>query len=297
MDLMRALRVFQAVVRHHSFAAGARELGLSTTSVSRIVIELEDELGARLLNRTTRTLNVTEAGLLLYNRTREILVDIDDVKGSINTLSHVVQGTLRVTCPVSFGVRVLMPLMPSFFAAYPKVSVEVSLTNRYVDLIEEGFDVAIRQGHEMPSTLIVRRLGSFTSMLCASPEYLNRYGHPNGPQDINRHSNVIYRSSHRTDDLYVFKESEGLETSVKAKGTLLVDSTDAMREAVLSGCGIGLFPSYSVADDLASRRLVAIFPQLQMERADTFVLYPHRRHLSNRVRAFVDFLIGRIQLQ
>jgi DNA-binding transcriptional LysR family regulator len=296
MDIFRSLNVFQTVVRHHSFAAAARELGLSTTSTSRIVIELEDEFGARLLNRTTRKLSVTDVGLLLCNRAREILAEFDDLKGSINNLSHVVQGSLRVTCPVSFGVRVLMPLMPSFFATYPKISVEVTLTNRYVDLIEEGFDVAIRQGHEMASTLIARRLGAFSSILCASPSYLQNRGYPSRPEEIAEHDGVIYRSTRKTDDHYVFQKADGEKLMVKAKGQLYVDSTDAMREAVLGGCGIGSFPSYSVAEDLKEQRLVALFADHTMPLVDSFILYPHRRHLSHKIRTFVDFIAANVHL-
>jgi DNA-binding transcriptional LysR family regulator len=296
MDIARALQVYHAVARRHSFAAGAREVGISVTSASRMVRELEQELGARLLNRTTRKLNITEAGLLVYNRSREILDDLEELRSSISTLSDTVEGTVRVTCPISFGVRVLMPLMPSFIAAYPKMSVEVGLTNRFIDLIDEGFDVAIRHGDEMPSTTVVRPLGTFASVICASPGFLKRAGTPKRPQDLTVFDSVVYKSARQTLDIYELEDHSGKTVPIKAKGSLFVDSTDAMREAVLNGCGIGIFPSYTVADDLAAKRLIALFPRHKTPRVEVSILYPHRRHLSRKIRTLVDFLVQNIKL-
>lgn len=296
MDTMRALQVFQAVIRHHSFSAGARELGMSTTSVSRIVAELENSLGARLLNRTTRTFSVTETGLLLYDRAKNLLNDLDDLKGSINVLSQTVEGSIRVTCPVSFGAQVLMPLLPSFLAAHPKITVEASLTNRYLDLIEEGYDVAIRQGDEKPSTMIARKLGAYTTVLATTPQYIERCGRPLKPGDLAQHQNVVYRSAHQTNNVYVLKSARGQETTVRVAGSLFVDSTDGMRAAVLAGCGVGQFPRYSIAAELADDRLIDLFPHFTIGRVETFVMYPHRRHLSQKIRTFVDHLVRNVTL-
>lgn len=297
MDVVRALQIYQAVVRHMSFANGARELGISITSASRQVQELEQELGARLINRTTRKLNLTEAGILVHTNGREILSGIEDLRASITSLSHSAEGTVRMTCPVSLGVRVLMPLMPKFHATYPGMTVEVSLTNRFVDLIDEGFDVAIRLGQEMPSTAIMRSLGYASSILCAAPDYLIRAGAPDLPQDVSRFDHVLYKSARQTIDSIEFSDAEGKRTVVKVKGSLFVDSTGGMREAVLSGYGLGLFPSYSVAGDLAQGRLVALLTGYGLPSVGVSIVYPHRRHLSRKTRTLVDFLSEHIRLR
>jgi DNA-binding transcriptional LysR family regulator len=294
LDIAYALYVYNAVVRKHSFAEAARELNISVTTASRLVSELEEDLGARLLQRTTRKLNVTEAGLLVYNHGREILNDLDDLRSSISILSESVQGIVRLTCPISFGVRVLMPLMPKFQASYPKVSLEVSLTNRFVDMIDEGFDVAVRFGDQMPSTTIVRPLGQSASSICGAPGYLKQHGSPRTPQELSNHASVIYKSPGNIDDSYEVFDHEGTPVVVKATGLLFVDSTDAMREAVLNGSGLGLFPRYSIADDLAHGRLVELFRGTRT--TDAAILYPHRRHLSRKIRALVDYLAQNIQL-
>lgn len=296
MDIAKALQVYHTVVRRHSFVDGARELGISTTSASRTVQELEQELGARLINRTTRKLNVTEAGLLVYNHGREILDNLEDLRSSINTLSLSVEGSVRMTCPVSLGVRVIMPLMRHFLSEYPKMTVEVSLTNRFIDLVDEGFDVAVRLGQEMPSTTIVRSLGQSRTVVCASPAFLARAGTPDIPQDLANQDSVVYRSARQTFDTYEFLGDDGGPVIVCARGVLFVDSTDAMREAVLSGCGFGAFPAYTVAEDISSGRLVAVFQERSSAGTDVSIIYPHRTHLSRKVRTLVDFLAERIKL-
>jgi len=296
MDIFRSLQVYLAVVRHMSFANGARELGISTTSASRHIQDLEHELGARLINRTTRKLHITEVGLLVYANGRELLAGVEDLRSSVSSLSHSVRGTLRVTCPVSLGVRLLMPMMADFNKLYPGMIVEVSLTNRFIDLIDEGFDVAIRLGREMPSTSIAKSLGEASSTLCAAPSYLSRIGRLVTPQDLRDCDHVLYKSSRQTIDAYELTDDDGITTMVEVKGRLYVDSTDAMREAVLHGCGIGIFPRYTIANDLVEGRLIPVLSEYHVPGVAVSLVYPHRRHLSRKTRVFVDFLSANVRL-
>ena len=197
---------------------------------------------------------------------------------------------------MTFGERVLTPIVASLMRHNPRLTVQLSLCNRYVDIVDEGFDVAIRQSASLASSLVARKLCEVESVICAAPAYIKERGAPKEPADLSQHECVLYRSSLETFDSWHFQHPKRGAIRIKVESRLYVDSTSALREAVLSGAGIGLFPLYAVSAEIARGSLVALFGNLPVEPSLMHVVYPHRRYLSNKVRVFVDFLIANIEL-
>lgn len=292
MDRLSGMAVFVRVVEEESFSAAARVLGMSKSAVSKQVAALEERLGARLLNRTTRRLALTDAGAAFHERAARILADAEEAETAVSQLSAAPRGVLRVNAPVTFGIQHLGPLLPAFMAAYPDLAVEVSLNDRFVDLVEEGFDVAVRVGRLPDSSLIARRLAPVRRLVVASPAYVEAHGMPTGPEDLRGHSCLHYTYQLRG-DAWSLTGPDGRVAEVRVAGRLRANNGDILRAALLAGMGVAYTPSFIVGRDLAEGRLVRLLPGWEDTTAAVYAVHPHSRLVAPKVRAFVDYLAER----
>jgi DNA-binding transcriptional LysR family regulator len=276
------------VVDAGSFVKAAEVLGLPKAAMSRYVGELETRLGVRLLQRTTRRLSLTEEGQVFYTRCKELLAGVDEAEAEINSRSGAASGLLRINAPVTFGILHLAPLWGQFRTQYPKVSLDVTLADRVVDLVDEGYDVAIRIATLPSSTLISKRLTSTRLILCASPEYLQKSGTPTHPNELATHAVISY-SYLSTRDEWHFTGPQGA-VSVKTQPCIHTNSGDTCRAAALAHQGIILQPSFLVGDDLKVGTLVELMPEFQALELGIYAVYPTRKYVSPKVRALIDFL-------
>jgi DNA-binding transcriptional LysR family regulator len=289
MDQLAALRAFRRVVELGSFTAAGDALGVSHTIVSRQVRQLESHLGAQLLNRTTRRFALTDAGRDYYEASRHVLDTLDDADRAIGRHQAAPSGTLRINAPMAFGTLELAEWLPRFVARYPALQVDLVCNDRIVDLIEEGFDVALRLTRDLPdSTLVARRLARSDVIAVASPDYLRRHGTPNTPDDLARHNCLCYTLAERPFE-WAFISPDGTAAAVQVSGNLRANTGVALRSAALAGLGIAASASFIVHEDLRRGDLVRVLPDFPMRPRELHVLYPHGRHLSPKVRAFVDF--------
>ena len=288
MDRFQEMRAFTAVVDMGSFVAGADALDVSKAAISRQVGDLESRLGVRLLHRTTRRLSLTEDGEVFYARAKELLASLDEIETEVAERRGQAVGTLRVTAPVSFGLLHLAPLWPEFMAKHPQVRLEVTLADRFVDLVEEGLDLAVRIARLESSSLVSRKLASTRLILCASPKYLKREGRPKHPSDLARHSVIAYSLLSLGDD-WQFTGPEGT-VQVRVQPRMRTNSGDTCRAAALGHEGIVLEPSFMLAEDLAAGRLVQLLPQWRSLELGIYAVYPSRKFVSPKVRALIDFL-------
>ncbi len=292
MDNLEGLPVFVRTVREGSFSAAARALDLTPSAVSKQIGRLEDSLAVRLFNRTTRRLSLTEEGAAFYERASRILADLDDAAASISSLRAVPRGRLRVTMPSGFGVIHLLPVLPAFYARYPEVALEIDLNDRFVDMVEEGFDVALRIGDLSDSSLIGRRLAANRRVLAAAPGYLDGVAPPQTPADLATHNCLVYTYRAQRHDWHLVDEA-GAETVVTVGGTLETNNPMMLRGAALAGIGMVLLPLWLIGPDLKAGRLRRVLPDYHWPDSAIQVVYPPGRHLSARVRCFIDFLVER----
>lgn len=290
MDKFLEMQTFDAVVDAGSFVKAAETLGMSKAAVSRHVGDLETRLGVRLLHRTTRRLSLTGEGQVFYARSKELLAGVDEAEAEITSRSGAASGLLRINAPVTFGIRHLAPLWGVFRDRYPKVKLDVTLADRVVDLIEEGYDVAIRIATLPSSTLISKRLASTRMVLCASPEYIKERGAPQHPTELAAHAVISY-SYWSTRDEWHFDGPQG-PISVKTQPCMHTNSGDTCRAAALAHQGIILQPTFLVGDDLAAGTLIKLMPAFRSIELGIYAIYPTRKHVSPKVRALVDFLSG-----
>lgn len=290
MDQVTRMRCFIQVVDSEGFSAAARAMGRSKALVSKYVSELEDELGVRLLNRTTRQISTTEAGQAYYREAVEILQRIDDLQAAVSDSHRQARGRLRVSGPRAFGDRDLSRAIMAFMAANPDISLDLKLEDRFVDLVEEGFDVAIRLTELSDSSLIARKLAPFRLITSATPEALAAFGRPESPAELADKPFIVdtnYRLRNSL-DYYV----DGERRTVPVRGRVEVNSADAAREAAIAGLGFFRAPLFVIREDLAAGRLVPVLSAFESTGRAVYAVYPHRKHLSGKVRAFVDFLVG-----
>jgi DNA-binding transcriptional LysR family regulator len=259
--------------------------------VSTHVRALEKHLGVRLLNRTTRRVNATEVGQNYYERSLRILSEVEEAERAASDLQTTPRGRIRITAPMTFGTRQLGPLIAAYLKAYPDVSVELSLDDREVDLIEEGFDLAIRVGQLADSRLIARKVTFAQAILCASRDYVSEHGAPNAPQDLLRHNCLAYAQS-RARSEWSFIGPDGAKQTVQVSGRFVANNGDALRQVALSGLGIVLTPDFIVEQDLQSGRLIALMPDYKTVAFPFHALYPHSHYLSAKVKTFVEFLVA-----
>lgn len=289
MGRFRELQTFVAVVEAGSFVGAGEALRMSKAAVSRAVHELETRLGARLLQRTTRRLSLTEAGRAYYASSKQILADLDEADGAVGAVTGQLLGTIRINAPVSFGVLHLAPLWASFLARHPGVELDVTLTDRMVDLVEEGYDLAIRITRLQDSSLVSRLLATTRIVLCAAPDYLARRGTPQNLADLAAHDVIGYHYW-QGGNVWRFVGPDGAEKEVLTRPRLRANNGDTCRAVALAGGGIVLQPTFLVGDDLASGRLQRVLPDYVGPAVGVHALYPSRKHLSVKLRALLDHL-------
>ena len=292
MDRLACLEAFVRVAESGTFSAAAIALRLPKSAVSRQVAALEEELGVRLINRTTRSLSLTEAGRGYLERASRILADIEDANRCVSQLQATPRGHLRISAPMSFGFLHLAPALTDFLIRYPEVSVDVVMNDRFVDVVEEGFDVAVRIGSLADSSLIARRLAPNRLALCASPAYLAQHGAPRTPEDLRGQSCLINSNIAASREWrFVGPGGEAIVVPVSSRASF--NNGDAMRIAAARGLGFVRLPTFICGDDLRSGALVSVLADYVPQLSAIHAVYPQGRHLSPTVRAFVDFLVAR----
>ncbi|ODT85579.1 LysR family transcriptional regulator [Phenylobacterium sp. SCN 70-31] len=290
MDRVDEIRAFAAVADARSFTQGARRLDVSGAQVSKLVARLENRLGARLLNRTTRDVSLTDTGQAYLERARDMLERFDALETSVRDQSGP-SGNLKVSAPVSFGRNQLTPALIDFARSCLAVSLDVSFSDRMVNLVEEGFDVAVRIGHLTDSSLVARKLAAVRLVTCASPDYLAAAGTPMALEDLGGHEAILDTNGR---DPTVWRFGAGAQVrDVRVQGRLRFNGAEACVEAAVAGFGIVRTPAFAAAEDLRSGRLVPVLCGHEPELIHVHAVYPHARHLAAKVRAFVDFLAQR----
>ena len=292
MDRLSALQVFAQVVEAGSFAKAAERLGLSTSAASRYVAELEAHLQTRLLNRTTRRVSLTESGRAFYERSVQLLADLQEAEEEASSAAVVPRGTVRLTTSVNFGVRHVAPAIAAFLAVHPDVRFDVSLADRVVDLVEEGFDLAIRIGTPGADNLVARKLGETRLVPCASPAYLERHGAPKTPTELAKHNCFTYEYVNPR-NVWRFRDRSGAEQAVRVSGTLHSNNGDLLAEVAARDGGIVFEPAFIVGPDVRAGRLVPLLQDFVPPPVPIYAVYPSRKHLSAKVRRFVEFLVER----
>ncbi len=297
MDRFLAIQAFAKVVELGSFARAAERLNVSTSAVSRQVSELEAHLDARLLNRTTRRLSLTEAGQSFYEHAVQLLADLDDAEASVRVAATAPKGTLRLTCGVSFGIRYLAPALVDFAAEHREVVFDLDLSDRAVDLVEEGFDLAVRIGNIGQQGMVARRLGWTQIVCCAAPAYLERSAVPlETPDDLARHECLSYTNAGLPNSWRFGDASgKGEETTVRVTPRHRANNGQLLASLATHGLGVVYTPDFIVAEEIRAGRLVPLLPAYRPPRSPIAAVYPSRRHLSAKVRAVVDYLARRFE--
>ncbi len=291
MDRFTEMQTFVRVVEDGGFSAAAKSLHLTPSGVSRTVARLEDRLAARLLNRTTRRLSLTEEGRHFHERCMRILADVDAAEQAIGELSDAPRGILRVNAPTAFGTYQIAPVLPGFLKRYPYVHVELMLTDRMVDIIGEGLDVAISFGAVADSSLIAAKLGEDRRIICAAPGYLEERGVPERPEDLHDHACLLRPRNMAELNEWSFDGRNGMYR-MTVGGQVEVNNTEALLRMALSGVGIARLPGFLVGPYIRDGRLVPVLMASHHGGTEpVHAVYPHRRHLTRRTRVFVDYLV------
>lgn len=288
MDKLQAMRVFTTVVESGSFVRASEQLHLSPTATSRHVAELEKHLGAQLLQRSTRRLSLTDIGTGFYERCRQILADLEEAEAQAATAESQPRGMLRISLPHSFGLRYVAPLLPEFCKRYPELQIELRFSDRKVDLIEEGIDMAVRITGELQTSLVARRLAPVRIACCASPDYLRRQGPPQHPDDLRRHNCLTY-SYAPTGNLWSFTQ-EGKPHDVPVKGSLQANNGEMNRLAALDGLGIAMLPTFMVCDDLRNGRLIPVLQDFPIPQPHVHAVYLPGARRAARIKVMVEYL-------
>ena len=294
MDRFQSLLAFARVVEAGSFARAADRLDLSVSAVSRHVSDLEAHLGVRLLNRTTRRLSLTETGQTFYERCVQLLADLDEAEEAVTASAVVPRGTLRMTASISFGAGYLAPAIAEFQRRHPQLRFDIELSDRVVDLVDERIDLAIRIGDIGSQALIGRRIGTTQMVCCASPAYLARHGAPHTPADLAHHACLTYEYS-SDGNVWRFKDAAGGQHDVKVTGLANSNNGAMLAALAVEGVGVTLEPDFIIAADVRAGRLVRLLRDHVPPTISINATYPSRRHLSAKVRAFIDFLVLRFE--
>lgn len=276
---------FTAVAESGSFTQAAKKLIISTAQVSRQVSELEQRLNTKLFYRTTRKVTLTEEGQLFYQQCHSILEGLENAERSLTNLQSIPQGKIRITAPVTYGERHIIPLINQFLIRYPQVEIEVQLSNQRINLIDEGYDLAIRLGHLDDSSLIAKRISTRQHFLCASPSYIEHYGKPESIDDLKQH-NCLLGSS----DFWLFYSKTNKDKKARVSGSLRCNSGLGLVDAALKGIGIVQLPEYYVIDHIHKGNLVVLLNDQQRKQEGIWALYPQNKYLANKVRLLIDFL-------
>lgn len=288
MDVLGNMRIFVEVAERGSFTATAERLHLSRGQVSKAISQLETHFQARLLNRTTRKVSLSEVGRTYFERCKVVLDDMTEIENLTAQQTSEPQGRLFIGAPTSFGILHLNHLLPKFLKRFPNVEVDIQLTDRMINIVEEGYDLVIRIAKMEDSSLIARNMVSTRAVFCASPPYLKEHGEPRHPSELQDHNCLIY-SNIKPPDQWVFNGKKGAEV-VKVSGSLLADNGDVLREAAVAGLGVILSPTFIVGHELKAGTLREILTDYATPPIEIYAVYPSRRYLSAKVKAFIDFL-------
>lgn len=290
MDKIHAMQLFIRVAELESFSRAAETLSLPKGSVSRQIQALENQLGTQLLHRTTRRVSLTQDGMVYYERTKDLLANLDELDGLFLLDPASISGRLRVDMPVAIARNLVIPRLPQFLQQYPGIELELSSSDRLVDVIREGFDCVVRVGTLKDSGLIARPLGKLSVINCASPDYLTRFGYPETLDDLASHA-VVHYALNLGSRPQGFEYYDGESTRwVKTGGILTVNSTETYHASALAGLGIIQVPRVGARDALRAKKLLEILPQYRPGPMPVSLIYPHRRNLSRRVRLFMEWL-------
>jgi DNA-binding transcriptional LysR family regulator len=291
MDKLEAMNAFAKVVAAGSYAEAARRLGLTRSAVSKAVMELEQLLGARLLDRTTRRVTPTEAGLAYNERCVSILADVEETEIQISRLHDEPRGVLKINAPMSFGTLYLGAAVADFMGAHPDLRIELTLNDRFIDPLEEGVDVTVRIGALTDSSLIARRLAPARRVLVASPDYVARNGAPESPEQLGAHRCLDYGHMAATHRWQLVQDGDIITVPIAA--ALCSNNGEVLREAALAGNGIALLPTFIVGPDIEAGRLRVVLPQTPPTELAIYALYAPNRYLAAKTRVFIDFLVKR----
>ena len=297
MDSVKTMRIFQAIVQNGSLSGAGRQTGLSPASVSRQISALEDDLGVRLLNRTSRRLSMTEAGQVYLERAERLLQDMDEMRDAVSQLAVRPRGSLRIHSRISLGTQYVAPLIPAFLARYPDLKIDLWLTDNDLDLTEHGIDLAIRTGDLADSTLVGRLLASSPRVICASPQYWALHGKPTKPAAIADHNCLTYRYEFGAlAALWQFRTDGGLSTNLQVSGNFQTNNGEALRVAALAGLGVALLPAWTVKNHLKAGTLQRVLSEYETTVSDLdfgiYAVYLSRRNLSVKTRLFIDHLVA-----
>ena len=288
MNVLKGMSIFVEVAKQQGFAPAARSLNLSTSAVSQYVIDLEDWLGVQLFQRTTRKLSLTDSGRAYLDRCRHVVTEVNNIKYAASERQVEPQGLLRITAPVFIAQSFLQNMLAGYLNQYPKVDLELVAVDRFVDLIEEEFDLAIRAGVLENSTLVARKLMDVRLVVVASPAYLEQYGMPKKIVDLKNHNCLIDTVAGYSNRWPVAEKKNA--KPIVVQGNVRVNSGDIVRSLALSGIGIAFLPEFFVNKDIHEGRLVSLFDSHVQFSGGLFTVYPQKRHLSANVRSFVDYL-------
>ena len=288
MDKLNAISVFCKVIETQSFTQAANQQNISVAMASKLVSQLEEHLKTRLLQRTTRKIVPTEAGMLYYQRCQAILLDLSEADSSISNMATSLQGNLLISMPRDFGLLYISPNLPKFIELHPNLHVEIEFEDKRVDLVAEGYDLALRIGYMQDSSLVARKISSAPMHFVASPSYLEARGTPLTPDDLEYHQGLLYKSSLNQVHWQSTKANQIQRYKIQSK--VVSNNGMALLEMTKAGLGISNSPSFFVKDALASGELVEILSEYKQKPLDIYVVYPNRRHLPAKVRAFIEFL-------
>lgn len=289
MDRLTSMAVFVRVVELGGFAAAAKEAEISPAMAAKHVVALEQRLGSRLLHRSTRRRSLTEVGHLYFDRCKRLLAEVEAAESSVSALQAAPRGTLRITAPVSFGTQRLAPALSGFLQKHPEINVELMLSDRVVDLIEEGFEAAVRIGRLADSQLVARPLRPYRSLLCASPDYIRRRGRPRSPQDLPAHDCLDFTFAGPRGRWRMSRDGE--EQIVRFTPRLRANNGDALRQAALAGLGIVMQPEVLLGSDVAAGRLTRVLPAWSPPERQMHLLYMRDRQITPKLQAFISFVL------
>jgi len=288
--------IFSQVVNSGGFSAAAEVSGHSTSYISKEVNKLEARLGIRLLNRTTRSISLTPEGKIYFQQCQQMIIDAEQALGTLSEGNVTPRGLLKISCPVDFGLGYLQPVLSKFVTKYPKVTLDLDLNDRKVDVVQDGFDIAIRATNQLEeSSLICRKIYSCKSYVIATPEYLNKHGRPITPEQLKRHSCICY-SNMKTPNIWLFKDNLGKEEQVEVPQTILCNSAQMKVSMLLDHHGICRLPEFTMEKELASHKLEVLFQNYQATDINVYAVYPSRKHLSPKIRLFIDLLVEQLGL-
>ncbi len=292
-DLLDGVAVFVAVINTGSFTAAAEMLARSTSYISKQITRLEKRLGSRLLNRTTRTISLTDAGRAYFERCSQIVIDAENAERSINQLQESPRGLLRVNAPVSFGSMYILDHLPEFMQLYPEVKLEVEFNDRLIDVVGEGYDVVIRVGETRDSNLVARKFTSTKSVTVASPEYLKRRGRPQQAEDLLQHETISY-SLLPSPAVWEYVK-DGKRYNINTDPRVMCNSAEIEVVMALQGIGITRLPLFACEQEVANGDLQIILEDYEQPERGVYAVYPHRQYLTAKVRAFVDFIVAKFE--